>query len=141
MPKRVDDRENIPDGTFLFRILRLDFIRTDEDGVTRMQGNAFLDGQFETSCFIDSPGLWEMLQHLFPGSYVAKVSAGHVRAAGYMVGFATTAEDCSLEPLREQHVVLFPPAGVTNNENKRRCDAIRKGAELLGPLRLAGENA
>lgn len=82
-----------------------------------------------------------MLQHLFPGCYVARVSAGHVRASGYMAAFANEPDDCPIEQLREHHVVLFPPANVTNNENKRRCDAIRKGAELLGPLRLAEENA
>lgn len=82
-----------------------------------------------------------MLQHMFPGSYVARVSAGHVRASGYMAAFASEPDDCSIEQLREHHVVLFPPADVTNNENKRRCDAIRKGAELLGPLRLAEQNA
>jgi hypothetical protein len=139
-PKRPDDVEGIPDPTLLLRVLREDFVTVEANGAVRIRSNAFLDGQFETSCFVDRPGVLMLLAQNFAGMYVARVAAGHVRHSGYMVAFATEADDCTIEQLRPYHIVLFPRANVTNNENKRCCDRIRQGAELLGPLCLQENN-
>lgn len=133
IPRQADDQERIPNATSLLRLLKEDFVTRESDGSIRIRANAFLDGQFETSCFIDTPAVIQVLRHLFPGKYLARVSAGHVRNCAYGIAYATGPEDCNIDELREFHVVLFPPAGVTNNENKRRCDAIRKNAELILP--------
>jgi len=84
----VDDA-TISNEDLLLRILLEDWI-TSTEAETRPNSLAFLDSNFENSCFISNEQSFTELQRLFPGRPAAGVPVEVLRAKGFVVAASTS---------------------------------------------------
>lgn len=120
----VDDA-TILNEDLLLRILLEDWITSTEAGI-RPNSLAFLDSNFENSCFISNEQSFTELQRLFPGRPAAGVPVGILRSKGFVVGRRPGECPEDYEGDRGDHVVVGPAEPCGRKEYQRMSRAIVK---------------
>jgi hypothetical protein len=121
----LQDDATVPNDATLLRVLLKTWVTGDGEN-RRPTSHAFMDSNYETSLFLNSPEVVAELHRLFIGLEIASVSVGVLREAGLIV--ARRPDECpdnfNCDP--NCHVVIGPPGEMTRNIYQRIARTIAK---------------
>ncbi len=114
----LQDDATVPNDATLLRVLHKTWV-TGEGENRRPTSHAFMDSNFETSLFINSPGVVTELHRIFIGLEIACVPVGALREIGLVIERRPDEcpENFNCDP--RCHVVIGPPREMARNEYQR----------------------
>jgi hypothetical protein len=116
---------SIPDDAILLRVLHPSSLwRCRVGGRYRPTSLAFQDGLTgDVSCFVQAEGVEAQVRQMYPHNEIATVTAGAVRAAGYVIE-RRPGECGNFTGDPNAHVVIGPPEPITKKAQTRRARRI-----------------
>jgi hypothetical protein len=121
----LQDDATVPNDATLLRVLHKTWV-TGEGENRRPAKHAFMDSNFETSLFVNSPEVVTELRRIFIGLEIACISVGVLREAGLVI--ERRPDECpeafNCDP--RCHVVIGPPNEMTRNVYQRIARTIAK---------------